>query len=706
MNRCAVTVGLATSWCLLLSLDGLGQPAVALPSPAPAAAATACQLPLAAHTRPGLPARAAALLMSGQQGGAVTFSVLAVPLETRAGTITLAYLVDIDGTSLFGDQPGTAATVEVAVYAMTAGGGVSASSSLVVWADPNLCPTALSPAGLRVAGTLELPEGEHALRVLVRNAVTGDFGVGELPRALAATAEGGALLAAPMALEPAVWATAVEDGAAEALRPVLTPAWAEPGRALSTRPLMAVGTTVGLMLPARGVPAGTRSATTRVLDQTGKEIAHGELATGDRQAQVLGGLDLWKAAWKVPDLPEELYFLEVTMPGALPGSKVVGTLPFLPRTSAQSPTPFVWAALDGVAVPEEPSQRAAYLASRGRKDEASPKVKAGYRAALMQAVSGDFEATATAVSDLERSVLVSGSPRELEGVLWAEMQVAKDLAGDRPESPLALVLLHRKLYDRYSRTRAFIPQAHERRLVEALIDLWVDRSKAPDTRVRAAELLANLAATVQDAGLDASAARLFKRSTEMDKGCAAGLIGMAAGLERSGAYRQAVRFLEQLVEAHPKHAEGNLRLAVNQLRVGSSARAKTLLRACLAADSPKWVRTVAYQELARLEIANGDLDAARSLLGQAGQQGLDDGQIRVLEVDVLDRQGRMREAYDAALRATAAQPGPDEVSARLRYSRWPSDDQDAIRTRLETATPAAWETLREAVRAARWEAGT
>jgi tetratricopeptide (TPR) repeat protein len=643
--------------------------------------------------------------MSGQHGGAVAFSFVTVPLESKAGTVTLAYLLDIDGTSLFGEQPGVVVPVEVVVYAMAAGGGVSASSSLVVDADPGVCPAVLSPAGLRVVGALSLPESEHALRVLVRNTVTGDFGVAELPRALPALGEGGALLATPLGVEPAVWALAVEEGSAEVLRPVLAPTWLEAGMTVSTRPVVGPGMTLPLLLPARGVSPGTRTATTRVLDRQGKEVASGELAMGSRETGALGSLDLWKVEWKVPDLPPELYFLEVTAPGVLAGSKVVGTVPCLLVEAANTPSPAVWAALDGVVVPEETSRRAAYQAGRGRKGEANPKVKAGYRAALMQLKTGGLDAAVAAVADLERPLLASGSSGELEGVIWAELQVARDLAGSRPESALSLTLLHMKLYDRYARARELLPMAHTRRILEALTELWLDRSRRPETRSQAADLLANLAATLQDAGLDATAARLFKRSIDVDKGCAAGLIGMAAGLERSGAYRPAVRFLEQLVDAHPDHAEGKLRLAVNHLRVGSAARAERLLDSCLGSDAPPWVRIVAYQELARVEVGKGRLDAASSLLGRARREGLEDEQIRLFQAFLLDRQNRTREAYDMAATVTAVPTG-SEGSARLRYSQWPRDDREVIRRRLDEAAPAAWETLREAVGALRWEAGS
>lgn len=710
--RRMVTGWLVAGCCLLLPSTARGQEPPAVPAtgdPQVGSAAPApvggCQLPLTAHRRRGLPARAAALIMSGQQGGGVAFSFVTVPLESKAGTVTLAYLLDIDGTSLFGEQPGVAVAVEVVVYAMAAGGGVSASSSLVVEVDPGVCPAALSPAGLRVAGALSLPESEHALRVLVRNTVTGDFGVAELPRALPAPAEGGALLATPLGVEPAVWVLAVEEGSAEVVRPLLAPAWLEAGTAVSTRPLVKPGMALPLRLPARGVSPGTRTATTRVLDRQGKQVASGELAMGRREAGAMGGLDLWQVEWKVPELPPELYFLEVTAPGALPGSKVTATLPCLLVETVGVPTPAVWAALDGVVVPEEPSRRAAYAAGRGRKDDVSPKARAGYRAALAQLGTGGPDAAMAAVAELERSMLVSGSTRELDGIMWAELQVARDLAGKRPESAFSLALLHMKLYDQYVRSRALIPQAHTRRVIEAFTELWLDRSKRPDTRARAAELLAHLAATLQNLGLDATAARLFRRSIDVDKGCPAGLIGMAAGLERSGAYRPAVRFLEQLVDAHPDHAEGRLRLAVNDLRLGSGSRAEKLLGSCLGRDTPQWVRIVAYQELARVELGRGRLDAARSLLDRAGQEGIEDEQITLLRAYVLDRQNRTREAYDAAAMVTAAQAGSGG-SARLRYGQWPHDDQDAIRRRLDEATPAAWEALREAVRAMQWEAGS
>lgn len=671
----------------------------AAPPPAVEIADNPCRQPLVARRTRGLQARAAALVMSGQQGGTVAFTFLAVPVAGKAGSVTVAYLVDIDMSSLLGERRDAPAAVEVTIYAVDAGGAVSAAATSVFELEPDLCPELLALPGLRLHGALELPDGEHAARVLVRNLATGAFGVGELPRAVRAPAEGGSLAATPLAQEPAAFVPVVDSAAAALVQPLLAPAWVETGKAISTRPLVQAGADVSLLLPGRGVPPGTRVLAARVLDRTGELARSCELAVGERRAGALGTLDLWELAWKVPELAPELYFLELTVPGALGGNAIQAVLPFIVVDTLAPPAPAVWAALDDVAAPEEPSVRDAYLAARGARDEAHPKLGTAYREALGVLKNEGFEAAKTAVFELEKGALVSGSPRELDGALFAELRVAGDLAGEQPDAALALALLHLQLHDRYGQGRLYIPQTHTRRIVEALTDLWIKRRQTPEARRQGAELLAVLADMLQAAGLEASAARLFKRAVEIDARCMPALLGLAAGLERSGAYRPAIRFLEQLVEASPEHAEGRLRLAVNHARVGSDSRAEKLLRSLLEGDVAVWVRVVAYQELARWLVGRGRPEAARALLVSARERVVADDQIDLQLAFVLDRLGRSGAAYELVSQRQARGRGGGGVSPRLRYAQWPVDDVRAAQARLDAALPAAAAALGEALRA-------
>lgn len=657
-----------------------------------------CQPPLGMQRTRGLSGRAAALIMSGQQGGGVAFSFLPAPLASRGGVVTLGYIVDIDLTSLLGERRDAPTAVEVAVYAMASAEAVSAASTGVVELEPDLCPELFSAAGLRVMGALDVPENLQAVRILVRNLATGAFGVGELPRVFGVPAEGGAQVSVPLAVEPAAWLVAFDKKDADLLAPLHTPGWIEPGKVISSRPLVASGQEVLLVLPGRGVAAGTRSLQARVIDRQASLVSKTELVVGDRQGGGMGSLDLWQLRWKVPSLDPELYFLELSVPGVLPGSTMLATMPFIVVASTTPPAPTVWAALDDEEQPEEESRREVLQAGRRGRPEASPKVKAGYLEALRELDRGGVDAVVAALFELERGSLTTGSPRELDGVLWAEIGVARDLAGEHPDSALALAGIHLQLHERYVRSRAFVPQAHARRAMEAMTELWVGRRKTPEARAQAAELLALLGAALQRLQLDASAARLFKRSTEVDPTCAAGLVALAAGLERQGAYRTAMRFLEELVAAHPNHAEGRLRLAINHMRVGSDSRAEALFRSLMGEGVPEWVRIVAVQELVRWEIGRGRLDPARRLLVTARKEGVVDAQVDLQLAFVLDRLGRGAEAFDLASAISARRGGSVGVSPRLHYGEWPKDDLAAARERLDAAMPGALQALAEAVR--------
>lgn len=665
------------------------------PAATSVAADDPCQPPFGMKRTRGLTGRAAALIMSGQQGGDVAFSFLPVPIGGRGGGVTLGYVIDIDLTSLLGERRDAPTAVEVAVYAMASGEAVSAAATGVIELEPDMCPELLRSAGLRVLGAIEIPESLQAVRVLVRNLATGAFGVGELPRVLA-TAEGGALVAAPLAVEPAAWLVAFDKEKADLLSTLAAPGWIEPGAVISTRPLVVAGQELPLLLPGRGMPAGTRRIEARVIDRQASLVRKSELSVGERVSGGMGTFDLWRLQWKVPSLDPELYFLELSVPGVLPGSVMLATMPFIVVASTESPAPTVWAALNDEPQPEDESGREAVRVGRRGRPQAHPRVKAGYLAALAELDRGGLDAVLTAIEELERGALTTGSPRELEGVLWAQIGVARDLDGEYPDSVLALALIHLQLHERYVRARAFIPQAHARRAAEAMTELWVGRRKTAEARVQAAELLAVLGAALQRLQLDASAARLFKRSTEVDASCAAGLLALAAGLERQGAYRPAMRFLDQLVKAHPDHAEGRLRLAVNHARVGSDSRSEELLRSLMGDGVPDWVRVVATQELARSEAGRGRFDAARRVLVNARQAGVVDAQVDLQLAWVLDRLGRGGEAYDLA-GAIAARRHGGGASPRLRYSEWPRDDLAAASGRLDAAMPGALKALAEAV---------
>ena len=141
----------------------------------------------------------------------------------------------------------------------------------------------------------------------------------------------------------------------------------------------------------------------------------------------------------------------------------------------------------------------------------------------------------------------------------------------------------------------------------------------------------------------------------------------ASELERVGDYAVAIaRIAEQAPDDRSVGAEGRLRLGVNLARVGSKRAAEQRLQECLAPDRPRWVRTVAYQELAVLLTEQGRLEEAARWLEQALQRlprllavvagdpqrhrQIADAPRRIGDHALLDLRGGARERPSVALR--------------------------------------------------------
>lgn len=110
------------------------------------------------------------------------------------------------------------------------------------------------------------------------------------------------------------------------------------------------------------------------------------------------------------------------------------------------------------------------------------------------------------------------------------------------------------------------------------------------------------------------------------------------------------------------------------------------------------MRVIAYQELARWLVGKRDPEAACRLLVAARQRGVGDEQIDLQLAFVLDRLGRLAEAYELMAHVAGRASGTGGTSPRLRYAEWPDDDLKAARAQLEKALPAARAALAEAVR--------
>lgn len=648
------------------------------------AAATAVRL----TPRPGLSARTAALLLSGQTGGDVAISIVAVPVVVGTEGGRLAIIVDVDAASLLGGPTSGPVRFDLSVYATTPGGGVVASLLASALLEPPQVSEARARGGLKLLGSLEVPPGEVEVRVLVQRTGSTTFGLAETVTVLPAGQE--PFLARPLIDEPAgSWLAAQADGPLrwDALPPA-------DGVLPATRPVLQAGTELRTRLVGRALPGADVLARLRRRDGTEAGRVPVRLGAEDRA----GGLEVRHVDLVVPAVPPGDYSLEVGAGGAS-GEVSVVALPVV--ITADSTAASAWPMAATLAATAAAGS-AGQATEGGGEPVAPPHLRLAYLAALAHVSAGGrgaAEAEAE-IAALERAALRERGPDAQKRLLAAELEVAADLARHEPDALFALLQLHVSLARTYGAARAAQPQAHAFKVGGELAALAA-RSAGEGSRARAADAMACLAGSSQRVGAQAAAEAQHRIALLLDADNTAALEGLAAGLERTGRYREAERLFVRLLARRPGSLEARLRLALTRQRMGDDTDVVQLLRACVAPGGPEWIRAVAWQELARRRIDAGDLEAAATLLREAGTALPRDRELAVMRAFVLDRTGRRVEARAAAVRLTSR--SSDTASARFTFSQFPAKELDlacaALAARVSDGAAAALERAVGAVNA-------
>jgi tetratricopeptide (TPR) repeat protein len=640
----------------------------------------------------GVPARSAALLMSGQQGGAIGVSGLAVPVAASSSGVRLFFVLDVDGSTLLAGAEGEALPVEISVYALTPEGRVGGALTETFTLDVERAAEALLGGGIKFFGSLDLPAAQYNLRVLVRNVRVGTFGVIEIARAMPVAGEPFAFLSPPLVPEPAeAWLLAREAGKG-ADQPDLHPfPFLGEGEVPATAPVLLPGTASRFWVLARGVAPATTSYLVRVLDVGGKEVTRAQAALITRRESTMAGASALNLEVTLPALATGVYGLEVSAPSLNPDIQLWGWARFVAADRKAVAKNAVWVQFRADSAPAEVGPPAvAFVGKRGR-GKASPKIKADYRSALRTLASDPVAARGT-LAELETRLLPTGTIPEWQTLVLSELSVAGELAESRPDSTLGLALLHLELERDYTRTKSYLLEVHARRMVEELAVLYAERGAEANAKAIAANVLTSLAASLQRPGITGTSERLFRRALELDPANIAALLAMAANMERVGLYRRALDYLESLSKIQPDNPEGRLRLALNLMRVGHERRGAELLQACAGEGNPTWVRAIAYQEMALGFFKAERFDQAERLLREAlvavpGEEGL------MMQLTyTLDRLRRPLDAR-ALAKEIGAETGLEGDSPRFRYAEPPSEALAQVQAELTARAPAAREAI-------------
>ena len=170
------------------------------------------------------------------------------------------------------------------------------------------------------------------------------------------------------------------------------------------------------------------------------------------------------------------------------------------------------------------------------------------------------------------------------------------------------------------------------------------------------------------------------------------MLALACGYEQLGAYERAKDILERLVTAHPETSEAWLRLAMSAGRLGARLQSRDHLEKVISLNGAEWIRSLAYEELARIHLLLDQAPKSIELLEQI--QNPSAGTL-VLTAYLYDRLGSPQRSLDLLNRVEAgASKGP---TPRKRYDGWPAQALDETRQDLREAAAIRLSRLRALV---------
>lgn len=689
--------------CVLATAFGL----ICLLASAPAS--TAGEPPIEAFDAGGLEARSAALILSGQEGGAI--QVAALPLAWSApnpetGNASILVLLEIDGESLLavpGDEkPRDAEEIltEVHAYAVKPDGGLAGYFTQAFTFEPGLVARP-DWAGVRFVGRLEVPPGEYALRLLVLRRATDRFALKSesfvVPEP--GTDETARLLPPMFPIDPDAWLSVRMADLAD-----------EPWFNASPRPVVGPEETRTFLVAGR-TPKGQMSPadlTVRILNgPEGEEMRRMELASLQPAGDV-GGWSTYESGLDPTDLPPGTYRVEI----AHEDSGAVAGLPLWIAPEADEdgsapalPTPRVWTALlgrpDTLAPPEAVPALDAERRMRKMRKAEMEAFRDAYLSSLRHLIAGNLSEARSAIVEIERSKIEDGA-REKD-IARGQMLAAEMLADEESESLVPLIRLHLELYLDHLERGDYLLATHSRRMMEVLLHLYVESSFSSQADAIAASALVGLGQRLLNVGNLVEARVIFDRALEHRKGHAAALLGRVSIDETLGEFESAARHLRILVEHHPNHAEAWLRLAVNLQRIESRRpeEAREIYRRLVNRDDvEEWIAVLAYEELARALAADRDIPTAVSLLQRGLERFPGQARLYIYLAALHDRAGRLRDGREvlATLERRMATGGIHKTdSPRFRYGEWPEHAFEASRRHFAAIVSARLPRLAEAL---------
>lgn len=642
----------------------------------------------------GVPVETAALIMSGQDGGDIPLEGLAVPLGPGAGGATqVLVVVEAAGEALLADHAGGPLPFEVFVYAVKEDGALGGTLVQSFEIELDLLGERLRQSGVKFVGDLSLTPGRYKLRAMVRCPESGKLGLRGLPVVVPEDAPG---TVPPLVFAKAegAWIVARETGPGASPTPLPAPA---------ARPVLALGEETALRLPPPpSGGAGSRLAVTLGDEEAGEYELEARLAEGPRGDD----FDLAEATFVTDGVPTGPYRLraafaeraasEAAEPAARfePAAgfeRAVGFGPAAGFELATLPVVVIERPAEGVARPAWPSlgrlRESAVRTVPGDSpgdglDASQRELRRRLGEVLRALAAGDDRQARALMWDLASASLSGAKGTSAEDLDRAEAHGFRAVAEARPTGLGPIMMLYDWLYRRGLETNDRPVFTHARTTLLKVVNLFLKASNGgPEAARQAAQLLTSLGGVVREAGLLEFSEELFLRAVALEANEAT-LLSLAVNDEMVGDHEAAAVHLKDLLKLDQDHGEARLRLAVNLARAGKKKAAvqnfERLIDGKGSARHDAWVLSLAYQELAKLHMADGRVETAGEVLGKGSERLPQDEKIYLLLAFVHDAQAQPEAGLRVLSRLDLPRPA-GEGSPRHRYALWPKKSLEQAR---------------------------
>ncbi len=302
-----------------------------------------------------------------------------------------------------------------------------------------------------------------------------------------------------------------------------------------------------------------------------------------------------------------------------------------------------------------------------------------YRRVLTLLSSGERDQAMAALYDLETRAIGDGiGTVELQRFWRLKLKVVREvLQAGELDQLIPIIVLHHDAYLMYREKGQPFLAGHARTMAAELAETLAKKDHDPQVREFSSWVLTSFAVYMQENRSVSSSAAFLQTALDFAPDNHLAMLALGAAHEKYGEYEAATGVLQREVELNADDYEARLRLAICQRRLGQREAPVRHLKKLVEAGPPEWIRTLAFEELARIYREDGTPEMAQALLERGLTELPNEQQLRIQAAAYLDLDRRPREA--SQLLDGLRDAGEGASSPRYKYDRWPHDGVEEVR---------------------------